>query len=94
MKNNKTREKCMNEISLVQSAKQGNQEALKMLFEANKKNIYALAYQYTKNVEDTEDIFQETFIKAFNSLHTVRSTADTNFSAWLYRIGINCTGGV
>ena len=91
MKNNKTREKCMNEISLVQSAKQGNAEALKMLFEANKKNIYALAYQYTKNVEDTEDIFQETFIKAFNSLHTFRSTADTNFSAWLYRIGINCS---
>ncbi|MCK4337450.1 MAG: RNA polymerase sigma factor [Candidatus Aminicenantes bacterium] len=81
----------MNEISLVQSAKQGNQEALKMLFEANKKNIYALAYQYTKNVEDTEDIFQETFIKAFNSLHTFRAAADTNFSAWLYRIGINCS---
>ena len=71
----------MNEISLVQSAKQGNQEALKMLFEANKKNIYALAYQYTKNVEDTEDISQETFIKAFDSLHTFHSTADAYCSA-------------
>ena len=91
MKNNNAREKCMNETALVRSAKQGDTEALKMLFEANKKNIYALAYQYTKNVEDTEDIFQETFIKAFNSLHTFRSAADTNFSAWLYRIGINCS---
>jgi len=81
----------MNETSLVRSAKQGDAEALKMLFEANKKKIYALAYQYTKNVEDTEDIFQETFIKAYNSLHTFRIATDTNFSAWLYRIGINCS---
>ena len=91
MKNTKSREKCMNETALIRSAKQGDAEALKMLFEANKKKIYALAYQYTKNVEDTEDIFQETFIIAYNSLHTFRIEADTHFSAWLYRIGINCS---
>lgn len=62
-----------------------------MLFESNKKRIYALAYQYTRNVEDTEDIFQETFIKAYNSLHTFRPAPDTSFSSWLYRIGVNCS---
>ena len=81
----------MNDTDLVKAAQGGDPEAFKMLFETNKKKIYALAYQYTKNVEDTEDIFQETFIKAYNSINTFRAEPNTNFSAWLYRIGINCS---
>ena len=81
----------MNETDLVIAAQSGDSEAFKMLFETNKKRIYALAYQYTHNVEDTEDIFQETFIKAYNSIDKFRADPSTNFSAWLYRIGINCS---
>lgn len=62
-----------------------------MLFETHRKKIYALAYQYTRNVEDTEDIFQDIFIKTFNSMHTFKLNEHTNFSSWLYRIGINCS---
>jgi len=81
----------MNEAELIQDAQRGDTVSFRALFEANKRKIYALAYQYSQNTQDTEDIFQETFIKAFNKLKTFRPGKDTSFSAWIYRIGINCS---
>jgi RNA polymerase sigma-70 factor (ECF subfamily) len=81
----------MEEQTVVQLAKQGDAEALRRLFEDNKRRVFGLAYQYTKNKEDAEDILQETFIKAFHSLEKFKPEKDTNFSSWLYRIGINAS---
>jgi len=81
----------MNERAAIDQAQQGNTDAFRQIFEDNKNKIFALAYQYTKNAEDSEDILQDTFIKAFHALHKFRNREDTNFSAWLYRIGINCS---
>ncbi|MBN1222661.1 MAG: RNA polymerase sigma factor [Candidatus Aminicenantes bacterium] len=81
----------MDEIALVQSAQEGNTEAFKHLFEEHKRRVLGLAYQYTKNIEDAEDILQDTFIKAFHSLRKFDIQDYANFSSWLYRIGINCS---
>ncbi len=81
----------MDEIAAVKSAQEGNKEALRILFEENKKKIFALAYQYVKNAEDAEDILQETFIKAYRSLDKFDIQNGQSFSPWLYRIGINCS---
>ena len=80
----------MDESKLIELAQDGNQEALRMLYEENKKKMFGLAFQYVKNKEDAEDILQETFIKAFHYLNTYRSQQETNFSSWLYRINVNC----
>jgi len=81
----------MNEIAAIKLAQEGNKEALKTLFEENKKKIFSLAYQYVKNAEDAEDILQETFIKVYRSLHRFNIQDGMSFSPWLYRIGINCS---
>jgi len=83
--------KGMNERAVVQSAQQGNPEAFRMLFEQNRQRIFSLAFQYTKNAEDAEDILQETFIKTFNFLDKYQIENDTSFSSWVYRISINCS---
>jgi RNA polymerase sigma-70 factor (ECF subfamily) len=83
--------KEMNERAVVESAQQGDTEAFRMLFEQNRQRIFSLAYQYTKNAEDAEDILQETFIKTYNFLDKYQTENDANFSSWIYRIGINCS---
>lgn len=77
-------------MGLVQSAQEGNKEAFRKLFEDNKNRIFSLTYHYLKNMEDAEDALQDTFIKAYYSLDKFDIQEATNFSAWLYRIGINC----
>lgn len=81
----------MNEKALLLQAREGNKEALRLLFEENKKKIFSLAYYYTKNAEDAEDILQETFIKACRFLNKFNFEDGAGFSPWLYRIGINCS---
>lgn len=81
----------MNEDAVIKLAQEGNREALKLLFEENKKKIFYLAYRYTKNAEDAEDILQEAFIKAYRSLHRFNIQDGNSFSPWLCRIGINCS---
>jgi RNA polymerase sigma-70 factor (ECF subfamily) len=81
----------MDEKALLQLVRDGDREALRLLFEENKKKIFCLAYQYTKNAEDAEDILQETFIKAYRFLDKFDFEKEASFSPWLYRIGINCS---
>ena len=81
----------MDETILIQAAQAGNKAALRELFEQNKRRLYGLAFQYTKNAEDAEDILQETFIKAFRSLASYRIEKEGGFGAWLFRIGVNAS---
>jgi RNA polymerase sigma-70 factor (ECF subfamily) len=91
MKLRNGRKTPMDEIALVQSAQEGNMNAFETLMKNNRQRIFALAYQYTKNAQDTEDIFQDTFLKAYHNIQKFRAGRDTSFTAWLYRIGINCS---
>jgi len=78
----------MREYELVALAKQGDEDSFRILAESNMKKIFKLAYQYAGNYHDAEDISQEAFIRAFNSLANFRG--ESSFSTWLYRITINC----
>ena len=79
--------KGMTEIAIVQSAQQGNTEAFRMLFEQNRKRIFALAFQYTKNREDAEDILQETFIRTYNYLHKYKIENESKLLDYLNQNG-------
>jgi len=81
----------MNETNTIRHAQEGDREAFRKLFEENKNLIFSLAYRYTKNMEDAEDILQDTFIKAYHSLHTFQLQNNSTFSSWIYRICINCS---
>jgi RNA polymerase sigma-70 factor (ECF subfamily) len=78
----------MKEAELVAQAKKGDEESFRILVENNMKKIFKLAYQYAGNHHDAEDISQEAFIRAYNSLNSFRG--ESSFSTWIYRITINC----
>ncbi len=49
--------------------------------------VYSIAFKVLRNREDAEEMAQESFVKAFKSLHTFKGNA--KFSTWLYRITYN-----
>jgi RNA polymerase sigma-70 factor (ECF subfamily) len=51
------------------------------------KFVYATVLRYVVINEDADDIAQEVFIKALNSLEKFRG--DSNIKTWLYRIAVN-----
>lgn len=78
------------ETDWVGLAKAGDRGAMHELYERNRSRIYSLAYRYTGNVADAEDILQDAFIKAFQSLQKCQLDENSYFATWLYRIAVNC----
>jgi len=71
----------------VDDALQGKQYAFKALMDRYQPGIFKMIYQIIKNREETEDLVQETFLKAFKSLESYNNKYA--FSTWLYKIAFN-----
>lgn len=66
---------------------QGNVNAFSFLVEKHKSFVYTIALRMLKNNEDAEELAQDTFVKAFNSLKEFKF--ESKFSTWIYRITYN-----
>ena len=65
----------------------GNLPSFAILVEKHKGLAYTLALRIAKNHEDAEEIAQDAFLKAYNSLSTFKQ--DAKFTTWLYKIIYN-----
>lgn len=65
----------------------GDRNAYAYLVDKYKTMVFTLALQITKDREEAEEVTQDTFIKAFQSLKGFQGKA--KFSSWLYRIVYN-----
>ncbi len=74
---------------VVQRVQAGDVAAFDELVVKYRERIYAIIYNLTSNKEDTFDLSQEAFIKAFQSIG--RFKGKSSFFTWLYRIAVNTT---
>lgn len=75
------------DAALVAQAQAGDESAFAKLVEKHERSIFRLARNITENVEDAEDVLQETFLKAYEHLGEFRG--DSKFYTWLVRIAVN-----
>ncbi len=57
------------------------------VIEQNKGILFKIARAYCQNVDDREDLMQETMIQIWQSLH--KYNGQVKMSTWLYRIALN-----
>lgn len=79
-----------NEEGLVRQAQKGNPEAFAQLFEAHFDSLYRYIALKVGNRADAEDLTQQTFLKALESIGSYRWRG-LPFSSWLFRIAHNQT---
>lgn len=72
---------------LVQLAQRGNQKAFAELVERTARLVYAQMYLKTGDRHLSEDLVQETMLRAFRSLPTLRDTL--KYRSWLLNIAHN-----
>ncbi len=65
----------------------GDTSAFSFLVEKHKDLAFTIAFKITKNREDAEEIAQDAFLKAFQSLKKFKKKS--KFSTWLYKIVYN-----
>lgn len=72
---------------LVEKCLQNDRKAQYELYEKYSKAMYNLAVRMVNDLDEAEDVLQESFIKAFRNLKSFKG--DSTFGAWLKRIVIN-----
>lgn len=76
----------MDELQLIGEIKNGNETAFRQLVEQYQGMIYNTALGMLQQAEDAEDITQEVFIQALNSISSFKG--ESKISTWLYRIAV------
>ena len=77
------------EKELVRRAQARDLDAYAELMQRYQRRIYALIYNMTGNNEDTEDLIQDVFLKAYSALEKFQGKS--SFYTWVYRIAVNRT---
>ena len=77
------------DYEFVQRAQEGDTRAFDELVLKYSKKLYGLVYNMTSNKEDTHDLLQDIFAKAYRSLRHFRGKS--TFYTWIYSISVNMT---
>jgi len=85
MKNLKT----MSDEELVALYAIGNNPAFDVLLNRHKSSVHSYIYYIVRDRDLTEDIFQDTFMKAIVTIKQGRYTENGKFKAWIMRIAHN-----
>src|SRR3954470_9551024 len=72
---------------LVTRACRGDQEAFRLIFERYSRPVISFIYDMVNDRGLAEELTQETFVRAFRAIHTMR--AETKLSTWLFGIARN-----
>ncbi len=73
--------------ALIQAALNGDEKAYETLLSKYKNLVYTIMIKMVRNPQEAEDLTQEAFMKAFNSLASFNE--EFAFSTWLMKIATN-----
>jgi RNA polymerase sigma-70 factor (ECF subfamily) len=79
----------LSDSQLVSLYQTGNQEAFEMLLHRHKSRVYTAIYLIVKDRYIAEDLLQETFVKAINTIRSGRYNEEGKFLPWISRIAHN-----
>jgi len=79
--------KSSDEKIYIERVLKGETAAFSFLIDGYKDMVFTIIYKIVRSKEDAEEIAQDVFLKAFQSLKSFRKEA--RFSTWIYRIAYN-----
>lgn len=77
----------LNELETIEKAKSGDQQAFRVLVESFQGFVYSIAFRFTSDEAEAEDLTQETFIKLWKNM--VRYNPDYKLRTWIGKIVTN-----
>jgi RNA polymerase sigma-70 factor (ECF subfamily) len=75
------------ERELLKKAKDGDRNSFNIIVKNYYKKGYSVAYRYTGNSRDSEDLLQDAFLKVFKNMDSFDLEKD--FGPWFFKILIN-----
>ena len=79
--------KELSDREIIDAVLSGKKENFTILVKRYEKRAYSLLFRMTRNHEDTEEVLQDAFVKAYFALPGFKG--ESRFSTWFYRIVYN-----
>jgi len=79
----------VDEIKVIESVKNGNTNMYNILVKSYMKKIQNFIYSMVNDLDDSESLTQDTFIKAYESINKYENNG--NFQGYLFKIAKNIT---
>lgn len=77
----------LSDQEIIDSVRKGNESDYSIIVDRYKNKAFSMLKRMLKNDFDAEEVLQDCFLKAYNSLGTFKGEA--KFSTWFYRIVYN-----
>lgn len=75
------------DLALLHRAAAGDQAAFATLVRRHQDRVFGLAFRFSRDRQDAEDLAQEIFFKVWRHARSFRG--DAEFATWLYRLALN-----
>ncbi len=72
---------------LIEEVRQGHRTSFSELVKRHQRGLLRLSMRFMKDLDISQDVVQEAFIKAYQKLHLFEGRA--SFKSWLYQIAVN-----
>ncbi len=79
----------LDDLQLIQEFNAGNEQAFNQLVLRYQEKIYWIVRRMIVDHDETDDLVQNIFVKAYQSLHSFKG--ESSFYTWIYRISVNIT---
>ncbi|HEY0036161.1 MAG TPA: RNA polymerase sigma factor [Longimicrobium sp.] len=82
-----TRERIMEDLELIEQAKEGDAGAVRALYQRHASRVYSVVRRLAGDDSLAEDWAQDAWLRAIRALPTFRG--ESAFTTWLHRIAVN-----
>jgi RNA polymerase sigma-70 factor (ECF subfamily) len=85
------RKAARNDSAIIERLKNGDQEALEILFNLYSAKLFSVAQRILGETADAQEVIQDVFWTAYRKAKSFKG--DSQFSTWLYRLTVNAALG-
>ena len=75
------------EEKIVKQLKSGDFSNYDKIVDSYKNRVFGMAYKFTNDYDETQDLAQEVFLKIYRQIKNFRE--ESKLSTWIYRISVN-----
>ncbi len=77
----------MSDAELIRRIAEGDEKAFDELYDRYSRSIYGLAFNYTGNSDDAQELTQEVFVKLWRNAGRFKGRSSVR--TWIFRIAVN-----
>jgi len=85
------RKSASKDSEIIERLKNGEQEALEIVFNLYSRKLYSVAHRILGEAADTEEVIQDVFWTVYRKAKSFKG--DSQLSTWLYRLTVNAALG-